>query len=609
MPNNNKLSVEQLSVQKAQEWLQNKAIDQADKKSTQQLLEQLALTNIDEQLQAKKEIIENFYKDLELGTGGIRGVLGMGLNRMNKYNVRRATYAFASVLKEIYGNDSIKVAISYDSRHFSFEFAEETASVLASFNITSLFYEHMNPVALLSFLIREENAHGGIMITASHNPSKYNGYKIYWGDGAQVTPPYDKKIIAVYNSLNNYEEFKTIPFQEAKEKGLIKMKGKETEDRYFSLVKEKAINPLLAKKEGGELHIVYTPLHGTGLLPCQRILKELGFTQVSLVKEQAEPNGDFPTVEKGPNPENPEALHLAVELMKQKKAHIVFGTDPDADRLGVAILNQGEVFYPNGNQIGILMFHYILNQLKEQNRLPSKCHMVKTIVTTPMLDLLAQKYQVEVSNTLTGFKWICKEMGEIEKQSLDLKIPNQFLFATEESFGYMHHNYVRDKDAISSLGLMAEIALWYKLKGLNLSEGLDKIYQEFGYYHESLLSLDYFGKEGAEKINRIMEFFRKSNLNSWCGEKITGIEDYQEQFSENVQSGERKKIKLPQSNVLGFSFEKGHRLYLRPSGTEPKIKFYTMIFWADGTLKEKKEKAKTKALEFENLIREKAQLA
>ncbi len=594
----------ELSIKRAEDWIANPAIDAKDKSSTQKLL-----NNISNE-EAKKELIENFYKDLEFGTGGIRGILGMGLNLMNRYNVRRASYALAKTVCESFPQIAEKkIAISYDSRHFSFDFAKEASCVFAHFNIKSLIYERMNPVALLSFLVRSEGAQAGIMVTASHNPAKYNGYKVYWDDGAQVTPPYDAKIIDAYNDQKDYGEIKDIPFEMAKNQGLISWIGKEVEDRYFKLVEAKTINPLVCKKEGRKLHIIYSPLHGTGLLPCSRILSDIGFSNLSIVEEQARPDGNFPTVSRGPNPENPEALALAVELLKKKNADIVFATDPDTDRLGVAIIDQGKVFYPNGNQIGMLMMDYIFKERTLAKLMPTKGHVVKTIVTTRMLDLIAKKYGVEVYNTLTGFKWICKEMNEIESRAKATGVKNEFIFATEESFGYMHHNYVRDKDAVSSIALMAEVALYHKLQGANLQQALDKIYEEYGLYHESLLSLDYFGKEGAEKINRIMDDFRRQGLSTICNEVIIDIEDYQNQTMLNLKSAKVSKITLPKSNVIGLSFEAGHRLYLRPSGTEPKIKFYIMILEKNGNLKEKKEKAAKKALEFEIFIKERANKA
>ena len=555
------------SHQKAQEWAKNPLFDQASRGEIQQLIDS----------NNTKEIEERFYKDLEFGTGGIRSILGAGINRINTYTIRKATQALCD---EVLAQKTIapSICISYDSRRFSFEFAKSAAEVMAGNGIRAYIYERLNPVAMLSFSVRYHKSMAGVMVTASHNPPEYNGYKVFWSDGAQVTPPNDQNIINNYYGIKDFGVIKVMPFLEAEKKELIKWVGADVENHYHQAILSKSINPELCKREGSKLKVVYTPIHGAGLVPCTRALSDLGFTDVNVVPEQAKPDGNFPTV-KSPNPENPSALKLAVDLMEKLNADIVMGSDPDTDRLCVAIKHQGKVEYLTGNQIGILKLHYILSQLKTQNKLSQNSYVVKTIVTTSLLDVIAKNFNVEVYNTLTGFKWICGKMNEIEKADPT----KQFIFATEESYGYLCHTFARDKDGVSSVSQMAEVALFYKLQGLNLLEALDRIYEEYGFSHESLLSLDYFGIEGQEKISRIMTNFRNFSDNTLVGNRILEIRDYSKEYAD-----------LPKSNVLGFFFENGDQFYLRPSGTEPKIKFYIMIQEKNGSLTEKKKQALVK---------------
>lgn len=567
---------------KAQAWAVNPYFTLESRKEIQDLIDANDF----------KEIEERFYKDLEFGTGGMRSLLGQGANRINIYTIRKATQALCTeVLAQKSADPSI--CISYDSRIMSYELALVAAEVMAGNGIKAYIYKHLNPVALLSFAVRYHKSMAGVMVTASHNPPAYNGYKVFWSDGSQVTPPNDQNIINNYNSLKDYSEIKFIPFEEGMKKNLIAWISDEVEDAYFKSILSKAINPALCKEHGHKLNIVYTPIHGAGLVPCSRALKELGFSQVNIVPEQAQPDGKFPTV-KSPNPENPDALKMAVDLMEKLNADIVMGSDPDTDRLGVAIKHKGQIEYLSGNQIGILKLHYILSQLKKAGKLPASSYVVKSIVTTPLLDTIAQSYGVEVFNTLTGFKWLCGKMNELEKAFPD----KEFLFATEESFGYLCHNFARDKDGISSVSQMAEVALFYKIQGLNLLEALDKIYEEFGFSREDLLSLDYFGIEGQEKISRIMTNFRNFSDNTLLGNKILEIKDY----SKGIEG-------LPKSNVLGFFFEGGNQLYLRPSGTEPKIKFYLMIQEKEGFLEQKKARASEKSKKFLEYIKDQADKA
>lgn len=559
------------ALEKARIWANNPLFSSDSRLEIQRLIDHQDL----------KEIEERFYKDLEFGTGGIRSILGQGINRINTYTIRKATQALCTeVLAQKTNNPSI--CISYDSRNFSLEFAKAAAEVMAGNGIKAYIYERLNPVAMLSFSVRHHGSMAGVMVTASHNPPEYNGYKVFWSDGAQVTPPNDQNIINNYYQLTDFGAIKFLAFDQGVAQGLIQWVGLEVENLYHAAIASKAIDPKLDQAHGAQLKIVYTPIHGAGLIPCTRALSELGFSNVLVVKEQAQPDGNFPTV-KSPNPENPSALALAVKLMEETNADIVMGSDPDTDRLGVAIKSHGNIHYLTGNQIGILKLHYILSQLKKQNNLSNNCYFVKSIVTTSLLDVIAKSFGCEVYNTLTGFKWICGKMNQIEKADP----AKQFIFATEESFGYLSHTFARDKDGVSSVSMMAEVALYYKLQGMDLLAALDKIYEEYGFSHESLLSLDYFGIEGQEKISRIMTKFRNFSDNTLVGNRILEIRDYAKGY-----------LDLPKSNVLGFFFENGDQFYLRPSGTEPKIKFYIMIQERNGTLAEKKKRAldKTTAL-------------
>lgn len=577
-------------MEKAKSWANNDGIDHD---SRQRISELIAANNT-------KELEECFYKDLEFGTGGMRAILGDGTNRLNKYNIRKAAHALCLAIKGEHQDGSI--VISYDSRRFSFEFAQNAAEVFAANGFKALIYKRLNPVPLCSFAIRHHQARAGVMVTASHNPPEYNGFKVFWNDGAQVTPPNDQNIIDHFNNIKDYGDIPFANFEEALAAGSIEWLDETTERAYFDAIKVKSLNKPLCEEHGDKLKIVYTALHGTGFTPCTTALKDLGLTHILSVPEQEKPDGNFPTVS-SPNPENPEALALAVEMMKKEKADLALGTDPDTDRVGLALLHEGEVHYLNGNQIGILMLHYLLGQYKEQNKMPSNPYFVKTIVTTSLQEKIASAFQVQTENTLTGFKWICGRMNEIERQHPE----KNFLFATEESFGYLNHENVRDKDGVSSIALLCEIALYYKLQNKNLVNALDDIYEEHGFSHETLLSLNYYGKEGSEKISRIMDYFRSNPTKNLGDQSIESWEDYQSQKVTNAQSMASSPIHLPKSNVLGFTMSGGNKLYLRPSGTEPKIKFYIMIQENDGDLVSKKERALHKTHKLLDFIKETAE--
>ena len=577
----------QYIIDEALKWSTNSAIDKGDRTEVQQLIDD---NNLD-------ELTERFYKSLEFGTGGLRAVLGNGINRINKYTIRKATQAVINAIKEVPKKD-YKMAICYDSRKYSKEFAMEAAAVCAANDVHAYLYNRLNPVPLLSFAVRELNCDAGVMVTASHNPPKYNGYKVFWNDGAQVTPPNDKMVISHYNKIEHFEEIPITSFDHALEKGKITILSEEMENRYHSAIQTKMINPEMCMEHGNDLKIVFTPIHGTGLIPCTKALEISGFNNVLVPEEQAQPDHRFPTV-KSPNPEDPEALAMAIQLMKQQNADIVMGTDPDTDRLGVAVLKDGDVFFPNGNQIGTLMLHYILTQSKD---ILKDSYFVKTIVTTDLQRKIAEKFGVQCENTLTGFKWICGRVKEIEQNE-----PHRnFLFGTEESFGYLNHPYVRDKDGVSSVVLMAEIALFHKKNNMDLFDALSKIYEEYGFFQEELLCLDYDGKVGAEKISRIMSHFRENVTKHYSSEPLKLIEDYQSSMTTDVSTNQKTLINLPKSNVLGLFFENGDIIYLRPSGTEPKIKFYLMVNEKDGSIEEKSQKASKKIAAYISTIKETA---
>ncbi|MCK5882575.1 MAG: phospho-sugar mutase [Bacteriovoracaceae bacterium] len=550
-----------VALERAQEWAKNEYFSLESRKEIQDLID----------AGDEAELYERFYKEMEFGTGGIRGILGQGINRLNYYTVRKATQALAYELKNSFKGD-IKVALSYDSRNFSKEFAEETAGVLAGNGIQSYIYNRLNPVCLLSWSTREHKAQAGIMITASHNPPKYNGYKVYWDDGRQITSPNDKNIINNYCNIKDYNEIGFMSFQDGLDKGLIHYVGEEVEDNYIDMIAKYAIKPDMIKENGDKVKIIFTPIHGTGLVPVQKIFKKLGFTNYSIVKEQELPDGNFPTVA-SPNPENPAALQLAVDLMKAQNGDIVLGTDPDADRIGIAVPHKDEVHYLNGNQIGTLLMNYVIEGKKELGNLPKRGYVAKTIVTTDLQQKIADAHGLEMFNTLTGFKWLGGVIGEKEKNDKDC----EFIFASEESFGYLNHTHVRDKDGIGPSALLCEMVLSYKLQGKTLIDGLDDIYEQYGFFHEHLLNLSYEGSEGAKKIQKIMDLFRDYSKDVMAGEKIEAVEDYTNGFNG-----------LPASNVLCFRLSGGNKVLMRPSGTEPKIKFYIMLQKSEGTLEENK---------------------
>lgn len=569
--------MDQIILSNATSWAENNYFEEQDRAEIKKLLASLPESEV--------ELNERFYRDLEFGTGGLRAPMGMGSNRMNKYNVRRATQALANMMLK-YSQNGCAV-VSYDSRNNSFHFAQEVAGVFAANGIKAYIFDQMAPTPILSYAVRSYSALGGVMITASHNPPIYNGFKAFWNDGGQVVPPVDKEIIQAYNTLTNWNEIKYTPFKEGMSSGLIEWVKKEVLEDYYRVVEEKVIQDKnMCLEHGGKLSVVYTNLHGTGEVFCQTVAQRLGFKTFYSIPEQQTPDGNFPTIE-SPNPEDAQALKMAVDYMLSENADVAYGTDPDGDRLGVVINNKGTPVYINGNQIGALMIYYVMKYKSENKTMPPHPLIVKSIVTSPIQNAIASRFGGTVLDTLTGFKWMAGLIRELEES----KSKYSFVFASEESFGYMPHSEGRDKDGVSAMALMSEVALHYKLKGKNLIDALDEIYTEFGFYYESLVSLTYEGIAGTQKISRIMDFFRKYPEPLLARETIVEKEDYLSLQKINVETNEVSKIEMTNSNVLSFSFKSGNKLFLRPSGTEPKIKFYTMVRETEGSLGEKKENA------------------
>jgi len=571
--------MKETALELAKIWANNNYFDENDRADLNNLLSDYENN--------ESEITESFYQDLEFGTGGLRSVIGFGSNRMNKYNIRKATQAMCNIANKDKEQNLVS-CVSYDNRRFSKEFAFEVASVFAANGIKCFIYNDLTPTPMLSYAVRYFNAKCGVMVTASHNPKQYNGFKAYWSDGAQVVPPEDQIIIDEYLSLKDWNQIKHMDFDIALKENMIEFIGDNCIDSFFQITRDQVINRDMCKEHGDKVHFIYTPLHGTGYHPCERISKELGFSNFEIVQSQAVFDSEFSTIKSTPNPEDPIALELAVALMQESNADIAYGTDPDCDRLGVVVNHKGMVHYLNGNQIAILMLDYILTQKSEKNILPKNPLILKSIVTSPLQKTIADQFNATVIDTLTGFKWMAKKWRELEENQTKYN----FLFASEESFGYMPHDKVRDKDAIASIAIMNEISLFNKLEGKTLIDALDSIYERYGYAEESLIALNFEGIAGKTKIQNIMEYFRAHKNQSIADNKIVQFSDYSTLIQMDFIHHKENKIDMTASNVLQFLFENGNRLFVRPSGTEPKIKFYTMVQVSDGDLNSKKEKAK-----------------
>lgn len=508
------------------------------------------------------EIEDRFYKDLEFGTGGLRGVIGAGTNRMNKYTVGRATQGLANyILKR--GIKDPSVAIAYDSRRFSREFAEEAARVLNANSIKVYLFSELRPTPELSFAVREFKATAGIVITASHNPPEYNGYKVYWNDGAQVISPIAEELIAEANSIQNFSDIKCMDHCTIKGENLLQTIDNEFDDKYIERIKTLSLNGETIKEIADDFKIIYTPLHGSGNKPVRRILKEVGFNNVIVVPEQELPDPDFSTL-KYPNPEDKDAFKLAIELAKAENADIIIGTDPDCDRVGVVVRNSGgEYVVLTGNQTGALLIEYLLSSLKQQGKLNAKSTIINTIVTGKLGEKIAKNYGVQVVSVLTGFKYIADKIKEFEAAD-----SNEFIFGYEESYGYLSGDFVRDKDAVIASMLICEMAACYKKKDMTLYEGLMELYSKYGFHNEYTTSIAFKGKEGMEKMKELLDSLRADAPKAINGLKVAEFRDYL------TYQGE---VKLPKENVLCFILEDESWFCLRPSGTEPKLKIYFSV--------------------------------
>lgn len=520
----------------------------------------------------ESEIKDRFYKDLEFGTAGLRGIIGSGTNRMNKYTVTKATQGLANYILKQGGQDK-GVAIAFDSRRMSPEFSEQAALCLNANGIKTYIFESLRPTPELSFTVRKLGCIAGIVITASHNPPEYNGYKVYWEDGAQIVSPKDKEIITEVNNVTDYKEIKTISKAEAIENGLYNVIGEEIDNAYINELKKLVLNKDIISKVQKDLKIVYTPLHGTGNLPVKRILKELGFENVYVVPEQELPDGDFPTVNY-PNPEDAKAFELALKLAKNIDADIVLATDPDADRLGVYAKDSktGEYKSFTGNMSGLLIAEYELSQKKEKGILPDNGTLIKTIVSSNMADAIAKEYDICLIEVLTGFKYIGEQIKLFEQNH-----NFEYLFGFEESYGCLIGTHARDKDAIVAVMALCEAAAYYKSKGITLWDQMINIYEKYGYYKEGLVSITMKGIEGAEKIKSMLEDFRKNPLKEISNYKVEAMRDYNTGKIYNYIDGKEYNTNLPKSNVLYYDLEDSAWCCVRPSGTEPKIKFYVGV--------------------------------
>ena len=517
----------------------------------------------------EKEIEDRFYKELEFGTAGLRGVIGAGTNRMNQYTVGKATQGLANYILE-QGTENKGVAISYDSRKMSKEFSVQTALILCANGIKTYLFESLRPVPELSFAIRELQCTAGIMITASHNPPKYNGYKVYWDDGAQIVSPRDKDIIAKVRAVESFSEIKQMSEEEAKNKGLLNFVGTEMDDKYIEKLKSLILNPEIVKEQGKKLKVVYTPLHGTGNMVAERLLKEIGIENLYIVPEQKEPDGNFPTVDY-PNPEDPKAFKLALELAKKEDADVVLATDPDADRLGIFAKDTKTGEYKNytGNMSALLIAEYRISQMQEKGILPKNGMMITTIVSSNLTKAIGEYYGLEVFEVLTGFKNIGAVMRKAEENK-----DKEYVFGFEESYGCLIGDYARDKDGIAAVMALCEAACYYQSKGMTLWDQMIAIYEKYGYYKETQVSIVREGAEGAEEIKQIMTNTRNKDIEKIGDYKVLTFIDIDKDYVKNMITGEESKSGLPKSNVLYYELEDNNWCCIRPSGTEPKIKLY-----------------------------------
>lgn len=542
--------------EKYEEWCNNPIFDEETRAELEKMKDN----------EAEKE--DSFYKDLEFGTAGLRGVVGIGTNRMNKYTVGKASQGLAKYIVKMGGQER-GVAIAYDSRHMSTEFSELAALILNANGIKTYIFESLRPTPELSFAVRKLGCISGIVVTASHNPPKYNGYKVYWEDGAQISEPIDGEIIAEVNSTD-FADIKTISKEEAIEKSLYNVIGPDFDDLYINELKKNTLNPEAIKEAADSLKIVYTPLHGTGGRLAKKLFNELGYKNVHIVKEQEEPNGDFPTVSY-PNPEDPKAFEYALKLAKEVDADIVLANDPDADRIGLQVKDPktGEYIVFNGNMIGLTIAEYLISQKREKGIMPENPALIKTIVSSNMTDRICEYYGVELFLALTGFKNIAARIRQFEKTN-----SNNCIMGFEESYGCLIGTHARDKDGIVAVMMLCEIAAYYKLQGLTLWDAIEQMYERYGYYREGQIPVTLEGADGAAKIQEMMKTMRNNPPETIGKYKVLKIMDCSVGTEKDILTGEEVKIDLPKSNVLRYSLENDCWCAVRPSGTEPKIKFY-----------------------------------
>jgi len=548
------MSMETTVRDKALQWLKTN-IDEESKKTIQSMLD----------AEDQSELTDAFYKDLEFGTGGLRGVMGVGSNRMNKYTVGKATQGLSNYLLKTFPGREIKVAIAHDSRNNSPFFAKTTADVFSANGIKVYFFKELRPTPELSYAVRILGCQSGVVITASHNPKEYNGYKAYWDDGGQVVPPHDKNIIAEVNAI---EHIDMINFDA--QPALIEEIGKEIDDQYLEEVSNLSLSREVIERQKDH-KIVFSPIHGTGITLVPEILRRFGFEQVHVLESQSEPDGNFPTVVY-PNPEEAEAMNLALEKAKEIDADLIEATDPDADRVGIGAKNNHGVYQLlNGNQAASLLVYYTLKMWRDKGKLDGNQYVVKTVVTTDLISEISRSFEVPVYETLTGFKYIAEVIKKLEGRQ-------QFIVGGEESYGYLTGDFVRDKDAISSCAMLAEVSAWAKDQGMSLFDLLTEVYKQFGFYRERLISITRKGKAGAEEIQEMMKNLRTQAPKRLAGSPVVKILDYKDSTELDVYSGEKSALKgFPKSNVLQFITEDGSKVSARPSGTEPKIKFYFSV--------------------------------
>jgi len=542
-------------------WLEG-PYDEATKQTIRQL-----------QTEHPDELADAFYRNLEFGTGGLRGIMGVGTNRINQYTVGMATQGFSNYLNKTYPGQSVSVAIAHDSRNNSRFFAETTAAVFAANGIKVYLFESLRPTPELSFAIRRLQCQAGVVCTASHNPKEYNGYKAYWNDGGQLVPPHDVNVIREVEAIQSIADVKFTGGEKN-----IQLIGKEMDDAYVAMVKSLSVYPEIISSQH-DLKIVYTPIHGTGIMLVPEVLKQYGFTQVKVVEEQATPDGNFPTVHY-PNPEESETMQIGLQKAKELNADILLGTDPDADRVGIGVKdNRGNWILMNGNQTAVLAFSYMMEARKAKGIATPDDMVITTIVTTEMINRVAERNGVDCYNVLTGFKWIAEKIKELEGKK-------NYVIGGEESFGLMIGSLIRDKDAVSAVALLCEMAAYEKSKGRSLFDKLIELYIDYGFYYESLISITKKGMNGQKEIADMMENYRNQPPTELAGSRVIQLLDYQLQQSTNLTTGERQSIALPKSNVLQFITADGSKISARPSGTEPKIKFY---FSVNAALKTKEE--------------------